>query len=314
MKHKLAIIHTTDIKDFLGEIFPISRYAEDEYIYRGQSNSEWDLTPSLMRELEQTYPKASVINYELQIIMEFIRKIGRVNLSDSRIREAMLSLEKIFNSINKAISTNNKHLLQEIFWPERQILEILSIAQHSGLPTRLLDWSYNPFVAAFFAAYDISVQRGEKEIPEKISVWMMKKSSFKNGILNCGINGNSFHLVEPPYSGPNQNATAQSGCFTCFYEKLDSGCYSTTSIDEVFDKIEIEKPYHGEFFAKKITFPAKLYKQVLNQCEIAGISYSKLFRTYEGCAIEAKMTYNELHEHFGSTIGNQLLPILSRHN
>lgn len=94
----------------------ILRY-RDNRVYRGMSDSNWGLIPSLNRVC------AHDMTLEKQMLRSF-RKYGYADL--------------------KNVSS---------FW------QLLAMAQQFGLPTRLLDWTYSPLVAAHFAtenqeAYD----------------------------------------------------------------------------------------------------------------------------------------------------------------
>lgn len=41
------------------------------------------------------------------------------------------------------------------WWPNEKFREVISLAQHYGLPTRFLDWSYDYKSALYFALKDI---------------------------------------------------------------------------------------------------------------------------------------------------------------
>lgn len=84
------------------------------YMYRGVSNTEYPLIPKVAREWHLSVGV-------LQMSEEFM-------LDEFRTR-AILYLQK----------------------RPKSILEWLSLAQHHGMPTRLLDWTRNPLVALYFS-------------------------------------------------------------------------------------------------------------------------------------------------------------------
>lgn len=87
----------------------------ETFFYRGQASVDFRLIPSIGRNVAED-KKNVLLQYEREIFEDFKRKYSM--FTDVRPKNDM---------------------------------EFLFLAQHYGLPTRLLDWTYNPLIALYFA-------------------------------------------------------------------------------------------------------------------------------------------------------------------
>jgi hypothetical protein len=100
-------------------------------------------------------------------------------------------------------------------------VSVLSILQHYGCPTPILDWTYNFRVSLFFAAYGASssLPRSNREIDRYLSVYYIKEKWFAPNslrtILETSLKGN-LDLIRPAVLEKLEQDVNQSTAFAAF--------------------------------------------------------------------------------------------------
>lgn len=160
------------------------------WLFRGQSDASWHLYPTLGRS---PYLEPELLAKEKSSLSEFKQK-------------ALSHIPIGFD------------IKSEWDW--------LALAQHHGLPTRLLDWTENPLVALWFALSDKDVEAG------KVAVWLF--AAGKKDIVDTTTTGTPFDQGSTKIFRPNHIArriTSQSGWFTVHkYDKTKDRFLSLDSI------------------------------------------------------------------------------------
>ncbi|MDE2858611.1 MAG: FRG domain-containing protein [Chloroflexota bacterium] len=135
---------------FVDRLIELNDQWEDDggWIFRGQNDAKWELEPTLFRKWKPEYGE----NYEFRLIDNFIKNANLIHMDIPsnamsystyyRNRVPATALGLIDSCTGNGLVYDYSHA-------------VFAIAQHSGIPTRLLDFSYSALVAAFFA-YDTS--------------------------------------------------------------------------------------------------------------------------------------------------------------
>lgn len=134
----------------------------ENFMFRGQSNCSWSLSPKYFR-----------------------RNNDGARIYSSGIGEIMVSFQReafpyIMKLNPKAINDISIENLMSNNLFEHEDLQLMQIAQHYGVPTKLLDFTRNPLVALYFAC--------SEDTNNDSCVWMVNTISYSKLYASCILN------------------------------------------------------------------------------------------------------------------------------
>ena len=218
----------------------VSELKESRLLFRGQ-NSQWRLRTSFHRS-------------------------GRADLTRF--------LREDIQILHKHLSARTKHVFNLQIPDENGAF--LNLIQHHGYPTPLLDWTYSPYVAAFFAYREISnAKAASADANEKVRIHVFDQEKWRkdlNQILflvapRLHVSIGEFIAIENERMIPQQAAS------------------TITNVDDIEAYVQSVQT-NGKTYLSAIDLPVNNRRQVVRDLSYMGITAGSLFPRLDGACEE----------------------------
>ncbi len=183
---QFLVVPIASVHQYIRCVEILQRYASKgrNLIFRGHRDEVWELVPAVMRH--PVFGKGPTSD--------------EVDVYETELLDSFLELARPFFQTPPRI--------------DRQRWELLALAQHHRLPTRLLDWTYRAGTALFFAIEDVdSSVRAPVVSPDSCVFAIFTPDALKTRSASHDHDKiNAVYLFNPPHISPR--ITMQQGCFT----------------------------------------------------------------------------------------------------
>lgn len=221
-------------RDLVAEFVDGAAYRRDAYLFRGMQSPRW--------RLESTFDRSFR------------------HVEAPRRAELFATLVDSFRE-----TCRDYGLPEDLCGDDRRIM---ALGQHYGLPTRLLDWTNSPYVAAFFA-YSGALEAVDAA-DSHVVVWVLHRhSAMWSGSYDVEI------VAVPSYQ--NDRARNQAGRFTLSRSRFDSLEEVVARCTDVTDVA-----------LTRVLLPFEDVRTALADLDLMGISPLQLFPDLVGAAAACK--------------------------
>lgn len=259
--------------------------------YRGHGDSTWRLEPSIVRNrryqaqtrlsgLDTEHDSMHLENHFLLLFVNACDKAGLPVSGDSEKLRNFLDDPSLVDRDQRNVSS-----AQASQWPgdSNEMLSLMAQAQHYGVPTRLLDWTTAPLIAAYFAAaaalrrwdeglYDVPLSR-------KLAIWELD--------IDASARYRSDFEIKRAPGSVSAHLPAQRGIFTLIKgRRVPNLC--------------LEEQPEAAHFLTRHSLSVRDIPALMRECDRHGHSAATLFPDYEGAARHAEEIFL-IHELSAST-------------